>query len=65
MKRKSTISCKLIVYYFTKKKTTEKKYGTVRTIPKSNQKMIETEEKWIPLPHISMTAPNTHIHDRP
>jgi len=42
-----------------------KKYGTVRTIPKSNQKMIETEEKWMPLTHISMTAPNTHIHDRP
>jgi hypothetical protein len=37
-----------------------KKYHTVKTIPKSNIKIVETEGKVIPLKHKYMT---THFHD--
>jgi hypothetical protein len=33
-------------------------YHTVRTVPKSNQKIVETEFILIPLTHIQMTAPS-------
>jgi len=32
------------------------KYHTVRTVPKSNRKFIETETKVIPLTHVYITA---------
>ena len=36
----------------------KKKYRTVRSVPKSNMKILKTEAKCIPL------DPKTHIHDR-
>jgi len=46
------------------------KYHTVRTVPKSNRKTVETLAKWIPLTHIQyrslscLDTPNTHIQHR-
>jgi hypothetical protein len=38
----------------TKPNKANKKYNTIRTFPKSNRKMVETEVKWTP--HVFSTC---------
>jgi hypothetical protein len=47
----------------------KQKYNPVKTVPKPNRKMVETEEWMIPLTYIyttvrrRMDTPNIHIHN--